>query len=97
MAAKLNCGGGTATIHHELLLVGKRGAGLTIANKKARESSVFSAPVTVHSAKPAVVHQRLEALYPDVSRIELFSRAQRAGWTMYGNQADEVFVDRKVA
>ena len=94
---KLNCGGGTATIHHELLLVGKRGAGLTIVDKKARESSVFSAPVTVHSAKPTVVHQRLEALYPDVSRIELFSRAQRAGWTMYGNQADEVFVDRKVA
>ena len=94
---KLNCGGGTATIHHELLLVGKRGAGLTIADKKARASSVFSAPVTVHSAKPAVVHERLEALYPDVSRIELFSRAQRRGWTMFGNQAGNVAADKKVA
>lgn len=94
---KLNCGGGTATIHHELLLVGKRGAGLIIADKKARESSVFIAPVTVHSAKPAVVHERLEALYPEVSRIELFSRARRAGWTMYGNQVTDAAVDRKVA
>lgn len=93
---KLNCGGGTAAIHHELLLVGKRGAGLTIADKKARSSSVFRGKVGAHSAKPLVVHERLEALYPAVSRIELFSRAQRAGWTMYGNQANDVVVDRKV-
>jgi N6-adenosine-specific RNA methylase IME4 len=94
---KLNCGGGTATIHHELLLVGKRGAGLTIADKKARESSVFSADVLGHSQKPIVVHERLEALYPDVSRIELFSRAHRDGWTMYGNQVGDVVAERKVA
>jgi N6-adenosine-specific RNA methylase IME4 len=51
----------------------------------------------VHSAKPAVVHERLEALYPEVSRIELFSRARRTGWTMFGNQASDVAVVRKVA
>lgn len=94
---QLNCGGGTAAIHHELLLVCKRGAGLTISDKKLRCSSVFGGQVKVHSAKPVVVHERLEALYPDVSRIELFSRAQRAGWTMYGNQVDEVAAERKVA
>ena len=94
---RLNCGGGTAAIHHELLLVGKRGAGLTIVGKKARESSVFSASVKGHSAKPAVVHERLEKLYPKVSRIELFSRAQRTGWTMFGNQVGETVAARKVA
>lgn len=94
---KLNCGGGTATIHHELLLVGKRGAGLTIADKKARASSVFSAPVTVHSAKPSIVYDRLEALYPNVSYIELFSRTQRKGWTMFGNQTVAVASNKKVA
>lgn len=94
---KLNCGGGTATIHHELLLVGKRGAGLTIADKQARKSSVFLAPVTAHSAKPNVVHERLEALYPKVSRIELFSRAQRMGWTMFGNQVCDAVEARKAA
>jgi len=65
---QLNCGGGTAAIHHELLLVGKRGAGLTIADKKVRESSVFRGQVLAHSAKPVVVHERLEALYPDVTQ-----------------------------
>jgi N6-adenosine-specific RNA methylase IME4/ParB-like chromosome segregation protein Spo0J len=94
---QLNCGGGTAAIHHELLLVAKRGAGLTILDKKARGSSIFGGKVGAHSAKPVVVYERLETLYPDVSRIELFSRAQRAGWTMYGNQVGDVAAERKVA
>lgn len=94
---QLNCGGGTAAIHHELLLVAKRGAGLTILDKKVRGSSIFGGKVGAHSAKPVVVHERLEALYPDVSRIELFSRAQRAGWTMYGNQVGDLAAERKVA
>lgn len=31
------------------------------------------------------------------SRIELFSRAQRKGWTVFGNQVDQVVTSRKVA
>jgi N6-adenosine-specific RNA methylase IME4 len=92
---KLNCGGGTATMHHELLLVGTRGRGVIIADTMARAPSVFTADVTKHSAKPVVVHERLEALYPNVSRIELFSRSKRTGWTMFGNEAPDE--ERKVA
>lgn len=92
---RLNCGGGTATVHHELLLVGTRGAGVIIADTMLRESSVFTADVTMHSAKPVVVHERLEALYPDVSRIELFSRSNRTGWTMFGNEVP--YAGRKAA
>ena len=84
---KLHCGGGTATVHHEHLLVGKRGTGLTIAGKKLRHSSVLGASVTQHSAKPVVAHERIEALYPNVSRIELFSRSARDDWTAWGNQS----------
>jgi N6-adenosine-specific RNA methylase IME4 len=86
--SKLTCAGGDALAHHELLLVGKRGKGLTIASTKARQSSVFDAPVTKHSAKPAVVHERLERLYPKVvNRIELFARDGRTGWDVWGNQS----------
>ena len=92
-----HCGGGTATVNHEILLVGKRGGGLVIANKKARQQSVFSAPISTHSTKPCVVHERIECLYPDVSRIELFSRKIRAGWTSFGNHAFEEVADRKAA
>ena len=87
---KLTCAGGSALAHHELLLVGKRGQGLTIASKKARESSVFAAPVTQHSAKPALVHERLERLYPSVvNRMELFARNARSGWDVWGNQSQQ--------
>ena len=76
--------------HHELLLVGKRGKGLTIASNKARESSVFAAPVTQHSAKPALVHERLERLYPSVvNRLELFARNARSEWDLWGNQSQQ--------
>lgn len=87
---KLTCAGGSALAHHELLLVGKRGKGLTIASNKARESSVFAAPVTQHSAKPALVHERLERLYPAVvNRIEMFARNARSGWDVWGNQSQQ--------
>ena len=87
---KLTCAGGSALAHHELLLVGKRGKGLTIASNKARESSVFAAPVTQHSAKPALVHERLERLYPSVvNRMELFARNARSGWDVWGNQSQQ--------
>lgn len=87
---KLTCAGGSALAHHELLLVGKRGQGLTIASKKARESSVFAAPVTQHSAKPGLVHERLERLYPSVvNRIEMFARNARSGWDVWGNQSHQ--------
>ena len=87
---KLTCAGGSALAHHELLLVGKRGKGLTIASNKARESSVFAAPVTQHSAKPALVHERLERLYPSVvNRMELFARNARSGWDVWGNQSHQ--------
>lgn len=87
---KLTCAGGSAVAHHELLLVGKRGQGLTIVGNDARESSVFAAPVTQHSAKPALVHERLERLYPSVvNRMELFARNARSGWDVWGNQSQQ--------
>ena len=87
---KLTCAGGVAVAHHELLLVGKRGQGLTIVGNDARESSVFAAPVTQHSAKPALVHERLERLYPSVvNRLELFARNARSDWDVWGNQSQQ--------
>lgn len=86
--SQLHCGGGTAMVHHELLLVGKRGKGLSIADTALRKPSVLSAPVTKHSAKPALFQEQMEVLYPGVSKIELFSRSARAGWVAWGNQTE---------
>ena len=69
-------------------MVGKRGPGLVIAGKKLRQSSVLGAPVSQHSVKPVVAHERIAALYPKVSRIELLSRSARDGWTAWGNKSE---------
>ena len=47
--------------------------------------SVFMAPRTEHSAKPARVHEIAEKLSPG-PRIELFARQPREGWSVWGNE-----------
>ncbi len=71
---------------HEPLLVGRRGTGLGRAAKSC--NSVVSIPTTrKHSEKPAIFHQVIEQMYPNVPRVELFARAGRKGWDLWGNQA----------
>jgi N6-adenosine-specific RNA methylase IME4 len=64
----------------------KRGRGLKIVDHKV--SQVIFAPVGQHSVKPQQVHERLEQLYGDVRRLELFARRERPGWTPWGNQVE---------
>ncbi|HGJ5884476.1 MT-A70 family methyltransferase, partial [Arsenophonus sp.] len=42
-----------------------------------------------HSQKPKEVHYRLEKLYGEVKRIELFARDKVQGWDLWGNEAPE--------
>ena len=44
------------------------------------------APKREHSQKPDEVHERIEALYPHASKVELFARAKRPGWDAWGNE-----------
>ena len=39
-----------------------------------------------HSAKPTEVRNRIELLFGDVPRIELFARGEAAGWDQWGNE-----------
>lgn len=40
----------------------------------------------IHSRKPACTYDRLEKLFGDVPRLELFARERRDGWDSIGNQ-----------
>lgn len=71
-------------IRHEILLVGIRGDFPPPANE-TRFDSVFAVPKGEHSAKPAIVHEMIEAMYPKARRLELFARAERPGWEVWGN------------
>lgn len=72
---------------HEMLLVAKRG-NLPVPEPKDRFDSVIEAPRTQHSAKPDVVYDMIERMYPAAERCELFARGLRDGWASWGNQAN---------
>ena len=45
-------------------------------------------PVMEHSRKPHDQYRKIEALYPDARKIELFARREQPGWTALGNEID---------
>lgn len=70
---------------HELLLVGTRGD-VPPPDVPARPPSIVSAPRGRHSEKPAEVRGWIEAMFPSLSRIELFARERVPGWECWSNE-----------
>jgi N6-adenosine-specific RNA methylase IME4 len=69
----------------EIAIVGRRGKGLERIAKNVKQ--LIFAPIREHSAKPAEQYQRLDKLYGNVPRIELFARRQNLppeGWDFTG-------------
>lgn len=79
-------GGNHTRANTEDLLIATRGAGLE--RKHAGIKQVVYSLLGAHSEKPWEVRHRLELLYGDVPRIELFSRNAAPGWHSWGNQAE---------
>lgn len=69
----------------EPFLIGTRGAPKTARNIR----SVIEGPIRQHSRKPDEAFAAAEALYPDVARLEVFSRQPRTGWAVWGNEVDK--------
>jgi N6-adenosine-specific RNA methylase IME4 len=72
---------------HELLLVGVKGS-IPAPAPGTQYSSVITAPVGEHSEKPACFAEMIEELFPNTPALEMFARAPRLGWDVWGNQAD---------
>jgi hypothetical protein len=70
----------------------KRGKGLPIRDHSV-DQRVF-APRMEHSEKPGQAYRRLEQLYGDVRRLELFGTRLREGWTVWGHIKGSEFVRR---
>jgi N6-adenosine-specific RNA methylase IME4 len=78
---------------------GIRGGGIPRVDKGVRR--VVEAPdlteydkqivskIGAHSAKPEEASTRLERLFGDVSRVELFARRSRPGWDTWGNEVEK--------
>ena len=84
-------GGNHTRANTEDVLIATRGAGLE--RKHAGVKQVVYSPLGAHSEKPWEVRHRLELLYGDVPRIELFSRSAAPGWSHWGNQCATASVE----
>ena len=82
---KVNCGNYTRQ-NIEMCLIATRGKGLP--RKSASVKQVIHSCLGEHSEKPKEVHHRLEELYGDVPRIELFAREKYGEWDVYGDQVN---------
>ncbi|HCZ8655131.1 TPA: adenine methyltransferase [Klebsiella oxytoca] len=96
-------GGNHTRANTEDVLIATRGAGLE--RKHAGIKQVVYSQLGAHSEKPWEVRHRLELLYGDVPRIELFSRSAAPGWHHWGNEclssiaitpASVIFADEKI-
>jgi site-specific DNA-methyltransferase (adenine-specific) len=50
-----------------------------------------------HSEKPAVFRRRIEQMYPNARRIELFARCSSDGWDVWGNEVDKFAEEPRLA
>ena len=71
----------------ELCLIGKKGR-IPTPRGSRNERQMVSALRGEHSAKPAEVRKRIEAMFPTASKLELFAREKVSGWHVWGNEVD---------
>lgn len=75
--------------NQESALIAVRGAGIERVSASVKQ--IIYTCMGSHSQKPWEARLRLEKLYGDVPRCELFSRDSVPGWDMWGNQCDNAF------
>lgn len=68
---------------HEPFIIAKRGAPKLTRSTR----SVIMGKTREHSRKPEEAYRAAEELMPQANRLELFSRTNRPGWTVWGDEA----------
>lgn len=71
---------------HELLLIGRRGK-YPAPEPGNRPGSLIQAERGNHSQKPDRAYELLEQMYPRATKLELFARRARPGWSAWGKEA----------
>ncbi len=65
----------------------KTGRPLPLKTERMGQILLATRPQEVHSRKPTEIRNRIEELYGDVRRIELFARQDTPGWDTWGAEA----------
>ena len=71
----------------EVCLLGTTGNMLKY-KKSNNQYQLIEAVRTNHSVKPEKTRQRIEAIFPNLNRIELFARVKVDRWDAWGNEVD---------
>lgn len=53
-----------------------------------RWTTVFRESGREHSRKPNVAYLMIDQFYPDVQKLDVFSREKREGWSQWGNETE---------
>lgn len=74
---------------------------LGIRGKPQRQSAsvhqIIQAPISGHSAKPAIARDKIVELMGDLPRVELFARQSSPGWDVFGNEVqDSISLDIQI-
>lgn len=77
----------TVRYGHEYLLYMYRGK-LTPVSKEMRGKihTVFTEKVKKHSQKPEISYEIINKLYPNLSKLEMYARQERAGFDVWGDE-----------
>jgi N6-adenosine-specific RNA methylase IME4 len=74
---------------HEVLLLATKG-NVPEVPYGARPPSVLKYPRGIHSRKPTELYQIIDAMYPELNKLELFCRGEPAqGWDGWGNECTQ--------
>jgi N6-adenosine-specific RNA methylase IME4 len=71
----------------EFVLAGSmttKGRPMPIADESVAQ--VVLAPLREHSRKPDEIQDRINRLYPNATKLEMFARQRRDGWDSWGNE-----------
>ena len=52
-------------------------------------SELIYAPVREHSRKPDQQYEKIDRLYPEARKLELFARRKQPGWSTWGNEVEK--------
>jgi N6-adenosine-specific RNA methylase IME4 len=69
----------------EICIVGKRGS-IPKPRGSRKERQFLSELRGKHSEKPEEIRRRIEKMFPDQKKVELFARKSAEGWAVWGNQ-----------
>lgn len=69
----------------EFCIVAKKGK-IPIPRGSRKERQFLSEMRTKHSKKPDEIRKRIERMFPEQTKIELFAREKTEGWDVWGNE-----------